>query len=89
MLRNRCFSVSPVDETVINSTFDQNTTNLLFTDSFYEPEEYDFVCTLSNGMRTCNDVPFIHNQSNYSICKKSDFNPFKNSISFEAHLKLI
>jgi hypothetical protein len=51
--------------------------------SFYSPEEIDFVCTMSSGMTSCKDVPVSINHMNYTECRHSDVNPFKNSISFD------
>ena len=70
LLRNRCFSSFSFQNSSLN-------------ESFYQPDEFDFVCSLSNGLTTCADVPSVFSELNYTICKGSDRNPFKNSISFD------
>lgn len=77
MLRNRCYSI-------LDYTFN-STTNRTTYNSFYMPEDDDFICsTTPNGMQTCADVPlFINDSASFSLCQASEFNPFKNSISFD------
>ena len=71
VLRNRCF---PNDNSTL---FDSNTTN------FYKRENADFICTLSDGLTTCDDIPDLEKKSQFTLCKVSEMNPFRGSISFD------
>ncbi len=75
-LRNRCFS-NLTTNTSFNSSFSEGL--------FYEPDDKDFICSSSgNGMTTCNDIPLFQlNNSQFTLCKQSEKNPFKGSISFD------
>jgi voltage-dependent calcium channel T type alpha-1I len=53
-------------------------------DTFYNSNINDYVCSISkSGMTTCDDIPVIYNSSQFTECKKSEFNPIKGSISFD------
>ncbi len=70
MFNNRCF---------INE-FESNITN----GDFYKPENGgDFLCSLSGGMTTCQDIPILKNNVSYAFCRSSNYNPYDGSISFD------
>ena len=73
LLRNRCFSSLLLNDTVM----------LNFSTPFYQPEDTDFICSINTGLTTCDDVPQSLNSSQFTICKASELNPFKDSISFD------
>ncbi len=75
LLRNRCYSTLGA---VFNSTLNKTIYN-----SFYTPEDGDFLCTTGYGMQTCSNIPSEFSDQYYSVCKPSDENPFGGSISFD------
>ncbi len=74
LLRNRCFSTL----NTFNSTLNTTTYTL-----FYTPQDDDFICTTGNGMQTCNNIPPEFSDLHYTVCRKSEVNPFDDSISFD------
>ncbi len=86
LLRNRCFT-TPGPQSNFNENFMSNMTNETFKNLrsvFYQPDESDFICSLSSGMTKCEDIPtksVIH--ENYLYCRPSNRNPFKGAISFD------
>ena len=71
VLRNRCFSN---DNTTL---LDSNATN------YYKRAGADFICTLGDGLTTCEDIPDSEQNSQFTLCKVSEMNPFRGAISFD------
>lgn len=86
LLRNRCFSstIEEYQSILLNTTL--NTTNIMLSDlasDYYSPGDSDFVCSRSNGMTTCQDIPNSSVNARFNVCRASDRNPFQGSISFD------